>query len=173
MTSTSSFATTVSRQSRRSEHMKKSRHEREKCRICGQRGHYHRDCPERKKGKDHKQEHRSRSGSKVKPDDICRKCGKKGHWASECREWRRSKEQPRSRSLLQGKHPGGDQRSNSKGRPRDGNDHPRLRHRRDRSRNGHPGSNGSQRRSYEPHRDRSKSRSPGRADQHRRTSKTQ
>ena len=172
VTSTSSFATTVSRQSGRSEHMQKSRHEREKCRICGQRGHYHRDCPERKKGKDHKQEHRSRSGSKAKPDDICRKCGKKGHWASECRERSRSKEQPRSRSLSQGKHPGGDQRSNSKGRPRDGNDRPRSRDRRDGSGNGRPGSNGSQRRSYEPHKDRSKSRSPGRGDQHRRTSKT-
>ena len=48
VTSTSLFATTVSRQSGRSEHMQKFRHEREKCRIGGQRGHYHRDSPERK-----------------------------------------------------------------------------------------------------------------------------
>ena len=45
--------------------MQKSRHEREKCRISGQRGHYHRDCPERNKAKDQKQEHRSRSGLKA------------------------------------------------------------------------------------------------------------
>ena len=173
MTSTSSLATTVSRQSGQSEQMQKSPHGREKCRISGQRGHYLRDCPERKEGKDRKQEHRSRSGLKAKPDDICRKCGKKGHWASECRERSRSKEQPRSRSLWQGKHPGGDQRSTSKGRPRDGNDCPRSKDRRVGSRKGRPGSNGSQMRSYEPHRDRSKSRSPGRSDQHRRTSKAQ
>ncbi len=63
----------------------------DKCRSCGNMGHWARECRSKKKDSP-KQQERSQSKPKEdkggrrqpKPDDTCNCCGNKGHWAKEC-----------------------------------------------------------------------------------------